>query len=229
MTDIRISPFELLFGDHPDEPLARIRAGAEEAGRDPASRDEFVLVKEVVELLHGLRPDEGLGEAVDALVAFVHTAYLYWRDGLRVLPVERAELAARIASRPEDPGAREASTVYVQLPPLVVWGTPVAGGPAEPLDGWFARREEDHLRVLAVFGLRPGREELVTVELEGPRPSAHLERADGTPLFAPRVAGGAAAELHAIDGEEELLELAWRLDPGERPGNPSSLSEVASA
>jgi hypothetical protein len=31
-------------------------------------------------------------------------------------------------------------------------------------------------------------------------------------LFAPRVAGGDAAQLYSVEGEEELLELAWRVD-----------------
>jgi hypothetical protein len=44
----------------------------------------------------------------------------------------------------------------------------------------------------------------------GPRPLA-LVRADGTELFAPTLTGGQAAGLFSITGEEELLELGWRI------------------
>jgi hypothetical protein len=47
------------------------------------------------------------------------------------------------------------------------------------------------------------------VEVGGARPNG-LARADGSALFAPTLAGGVAAGLHSITGEEELLELGWR-------------------
>ena len=39
-----------------------------------------------------------------------------------------------------------------------------------------------------------------------------LARADGSALFAPTLEGGEAAGLASIQGEEELLELAWRVE-----------------
>jgi hypothetical protein len=57
--------------------------------------------------------------------------------------------------------------------------------------------------------MRPEREGFSAVETAGPRP-LRLERADGTPLFSPVLAGGAAAGLYSIVGGEELLELGWR-------------------
>jgi hypothetical protein len=210
----RPTPFDLVFGEVASERFPSVRDGIVAAGRDMASRDEFLLVREVAELMRQIRPDEGLGEAVEALVAFVHTAFFYWHHGERLVEVERDVLGQTIAlgSRTATSEPSDTPTSYTQLPPLVVWGVPIAGGPTEPLDGWFLSRPGGVLTVLAVFGLRPGREAMTTVEITGPRPPASLARADGTPLFAPRVTGGAAAQLYSVEGEEELLELACRLE-----------------
>ena len=63
--------------------------------------------------------------------------------------------------------------------------------------------------MLGIFGLRPDRAGFSAVEAAGPRPGA-LDRADGTPLFSPVLAGGQAAGLYSLVGGEELLELGWR-------------------
>lgn len=207
----RPTPFDLVFGAAAGERFPVLRRGLEAAGVDARDRDAFALVREVAEFLRELRPDEGLGEAVDGLVGFVHAAYLYWLDGSATVAVSEERLAERLATPPggEVVGMGE-RTVYVQLPPLRVWGTPVAGAAPEPLDGWFARPSGERLSLLAIFGLHPGREGLTAAPAEGPRPGA-LRREDGSPLFAPRLEGGRAAGLFSVAGEEELLELAWRL------------------
>jgi hypothetical protein len=75
------------------------------------------------------------------------------------------------------------------------------------------------LRVLGVFGIHRDREGFSVVEAAGPRRSG-LARADGSRLFDPLLPGGRAAGLFSISGEEELLELGWRIhllaarDPG---------------
>jgi len=210
----RPTPFGLVFGEVASERFPSLRDGVAAAGRDVTRRDEFLLVREVAELLREIRPDEGLGEAVEALVAFVHTAFLYWHHGERLLVVPRDLLGQAIAleSRPVADAAPDLPTSYLQLPPLVVWGVPITGSPPEPLDGWFVSRPGGVLTMLAVFGLRPGRHALTTVEISGPRPLGTLARGDGTPLFAPRVTGGGAAQLYSVEGEEELLELGWRVE-----------------
>jgi hypothetical protein len=67
--------------------------------------------------------------------------------------------------------------------------------------------------VLGIFGLHPDRMGFSVVEVSGSRPVA-LVREDGTPLFAPVLAGGAAAGLYSLMGAEELLELGWRTSAG---------------
>jgi hypothetical protein len=103
--------------------------------------------------------------------------------------------------------------VYVQLPPLRVWGVATEGGPAEPLDGWFVTGGGGGLSLVAVFGIHPGREGFTVVTASG-RPPEALCRPDGTALFAPMLEGGATAGLASLAGPEELLELAWRVEAG---------------
>jgi hypothetical protein len=209
----RPTPFDLLFGPLAAARFPVLRKGLAAAGRDPRNRDAFLLVEEVAELLRELRPEEGLGKAVSALVGLVHAAYLFWADGERTISVAPEELDRALlpgadlgASRPGSPDSR-----YLQLPALRVWGVPSEGAAAEPLDGWFAIPQDGHLKVLAAFGLHPGRDGLTAVEVEGPRPE-NLVREDGTALFSPTLPGGSAAGLASLVGQEELLELAWRLE-----------------
>jgi hypothetical protein len=58
--------------------------------------------------------------------------------------------------------------------------------------------------------MHPEREGFSVVEATGSRPVA-LMRADGTELFSPTLTGGKAAGLYSIAGEEELLDLGWRI------------------
>jgi hypothetical protein len=230
MPAARPTPFDAVFGGVAEERFPPLRAALAALGRDPRDRDGFLLVREVVELLRELRPDEGLGAAVEALAGFVHHAYLFWMDGARVDAVSEQALGAvledrRTGGQADSSGAllgppdrlSAGPSSYVQLPPLRIWGTPLAGAPPEPLDGWFRSRHGDQLSVFAVFGLNPRRAGLTAVEAAGPRPGP-LDREDGSPLFAPRLEGGAAAGLHSVAGVEELLELAWRVEGGLLPG-----------
>jgi hypothetical protein len=239
----RPTPFDLVFGALAAGRFPALREALAAAGGDPRDRDAFLLVREAVELLHDLRPDEGLGPAVETLAALVHHAYLFWMDGARVGVVSEEGLETVMTERREggqaDGGGRvdrppdrltAFPSVYIQLPPLVVWGSPVTGAPPEPLDGWFLGPEPDRITVLAVFGLHPARPGLTAAEVAGPRPTG-LRREDGSPLFAPLLAGGRAAGLHSLAGGEELLELAWRVEAALLPSStiPSRGAAVASA
>jgi len=207
----RTSPFDLVFAGLAEERFPRISAALQTGGRDPADRDAFLMEREAVLLLRELRPDGGLGEGIDQLAALLHHAYLFWSAGQHVVTLDEEDLAevlgpAEGAESGDGPGA-----FYAGYPPRRVWAELMGGEPPEPLDGCFLHTAgPDDLRVLGVFGLRPERFGFSVVEASGPRPDT-LARPDGSQLFAPTLAGGAAAGLHSISGGEELLELGWRI------------------
>ena len=207
----RPTPFDLVFASSAETVFPRIRAALERGGHDAADRDAFLLVPEVVSLLHDLRPEEGLGEGMDQLVALVHHAYLLWSAGVLTLPLSADRLAALLdAPAPDSPSAAEPPRAYyAQLQDRQVWARVVDNLPAEPMDGCFVHSAGEELRGLGIFGIRPEREGFSAVETAGPRPLA-LERPDGTPLFSPVLTGGQAAGLFSLVGGEELLELGWR-------------------
>jgi hypothetical protein len=209
----RETPFPLVLGTIASERFPALRQAITAAGRDPRDRDAFLMVREVVELLRDLEPEDGLGEGIGTMAAFLHHAYLFWMDGesARVIDDATLESALREAEPDTAPDAFETSR-YVQLPPLRVWAAPVEGGPSEPLDGWFAHRSGSALSVLAIFGLHPGRAGFTAVEVAGP-PPGRLERDDGSEPFSGAMPGAERAGLASVVGAEELLELAWRLWP----------------
>ncbi|HJR33393.1 MAG TPA: hypothetical protein VJ817_00465 [Gemmatimonadales bacterium] len=212
-TTVRPTPFSLAFGDLAAARFPAIDQALTAAGTDPRDRDAFLLLREVSQLLRELRPDEGLGEGVEAFAALVHAAYLFHRGGEPIVTVDEETLRLLVS---EAPGPRAAppsprEPAYVQLPPLRVWGIAREGAPAEPLDGWFATGGKDGLSLVAVFGMHPGREGFTVVQASGTRPD-ELRRPDGTALFAPMLAGGMTAGLASLSGAEELLELAWRVE-----------------
>ncbi len=213
MTVERPTPFSLVFGGLAPERFPALRQAIAEAGRDPSDRDAFLLVREVNLLMQELRPDEGFGEEVQGLAALIHASYLFWLDGEQVVAIDDSLLARLLAARTDhrSAGTPRAAAAYVQLPSLRVWGLPVVGAAPEPLDGWFTTPRDGARSVVAVFGLHPGREGLTVAEVTGEAPRG-LVRTDGSTLFAPTLAGGEAAGLASIQGEEELLELAWRVE-----------------
>jgi hypothetical protein len=208
----RPTPFDLVFAGFAQDRFPRIRAALEAGTRDAADRDAFLIEREAVLLLHELRPEEGLGEGIDQLAALLHHAYLFWEAGLLSVAVGEDAVAGLLGeSPPASPDVADAPrSVYVELPERRVWAVLMEGEPPEPLEGCFVHAPSTEVvRVLGVFGLRPERMGFSVVETAGPRPPA-LARLDGTPLFAPAMAGGSAAGLHSLVGAEELLELGWR-------------------
>ena len=207
----RPTPFDLVFGDTAGRIFPDIKAALSQSGTEPRDRDAFLMVRAVVTLLRELRPEEGLGEAIDQLAALVHHAYLFWEAGEHTVELSQERLADLLAHPDRDAGTEPPPAYYVQAPERKVWAEVVPGQPPEPLDGCFVHSSPgaSSLRVLGVFGVHPEREGFSVVEASGPMPVA-LAREDGTALFAPVLPGGAAARLFSLVGEEELLDLGWR-------------------
>jgi hypothetical protein len=214
---MRLTPYDVAFGSDAETRFPEIRASLAAAGLDPHDADAFVLDRQVVTLLRELVPEEGIGEAIQQHVALLQHAYLYWDEGgwLFRLTKERARALLTESGRRPAAAAGPAAprAYYVQFPELLIWAELAPGEPHQPLDGAFVRPWPDGgLFVLAVFGMHPAQAGFSVVEADG-YPEEGLVRADGSPLFGPALAGGAAAGLYSIVGAEELLELAARTVP----------------
>ncbi len=207
----RPTPSDLVFTRTAETVFPTIRTALERGGHDPVDRDVFLLVPEVIALLHDLRPEDGIGEGMDQLVALVHHGYLLWDAGTLMLPMPAERVAAMLDAPPPPSPELNAPprAYYAQLLDRQVWACVIDERTAEPMDGCFVHASGDELRVLGIFGLRPDRDGFSAVETAGSRPRG-LERPDGTPLFSPVLAGGQAAGLYSLVGAEELLEIGWR-------------------
>jgi len=226
----RPDPFAIAFGPLVPDRFGAVRVALGEAAVDAFDRDAWTLSRAGAELLHELRPEEGLGEGMAELVALTHAGFLFWDQGERLLELSRSALDALIEEpRTAEPPAVGRSAYYVRLPGRRVWGEPVIGAPAEPLDGWFVVANDGWLSLTAIFGLLPGRPGFTVAHVAG-SPPGPLARADGSALFLPVLPGGQAAGLWSLVGQEELLELGWRIHyrilaaggpaPGEREASP---------
>lgn len=225
---MRSTPFDLVFGELAEARFPAVRAALEAGGWDARDRDAFLMLPDVVSLVRELRPEEGVGEAIDQLVALLHHAFLFWQAGAPTLTLG-LEATERLL-RPDGPAPEVASrevppAFYLQLAQRKVWARLFPEQPAEPMDGCFVdHTPEAALRVLGVFGIRPERIGFSVVEAEGPR--AALERENATPLFTPTLPGGADAGLFEVTGPEELVELGWRgRDAAAAAGSPAGIPE----
>ena len=206
----RPTPFDLAFDPLAEQRFPALKEELARDGRDPRDRDAFLVSPEAVQLIRDLRPTEGVGEAIDQLVAFVHHAYLFWDSGQLYTSVPAEQLEAFLGATPPVSDSEITSPFYVQLPERKVWGEVLQGEPHEPLDGAFVHHDPaGDLRVLGVFGMNRERDGFSVVEATGPR-ALNLARPDGSALCGPVMPGGDAAGLHSIAGGEELLELGWR-------------------
>jgi hypothetical protein len=207
----RPTPFDLVFSQIAERSFPEIKASIERVGYEPTDRDAFLMIPEVVTLLRELRPEEGIGEGMDQLVALLHHVYVLWDAGGVTLAVPDDRLGELLGSSSGTSAPIEPPRAYyAQFPQHQVWAEVLEGESHEPLDGCFVHSTAaDALRVLGVFGIRPERPGFSVVEAEGPR-APELRRPDASALFSPILPGGASAGLHSIAGGEELLELGWR-------------------
>jgi hypothetical protein len=211
-TRTRPTPFDLVFESAARTTFPAIRSALAASGQDPRDRDAFLMLRDVVELLRELRPEQGLGEGIDQLAALVHHGYLCWNAGGITVELSPDRLSNWLG---DPPRAHETGLDqpphYTQVPEHKIWAEVIPGQAHEPLDGFFqySATQPGVRRVLGVFGIHPERLGFTVVEVTGCRPPA-LTRLDGSGIFSPTLPGGAAAGLYSIVGEEELLELAWR-------------------
>jgi hypothetical protein len=209
----RPTPFDLVFAALADERFPAITESLAARGTDPHNRDAFLLDREAAGVLHELVPDEGAGEGITEHVALLHHAYLFWVHGRWAFSLATPRTRTLLAEPGSSPDSlTHPAEYFVQFPERLLWAELIPDEPHEPLDGIFVGRLGADWSVLGIFGLHPGRSGFTVASAAGPRAS-RLYRERGEPLFAPVLSGGAAAGLHSIVGQEELLELAARTAP----------------
>lgn len=205
----RVHPFNLVFDGIADERFPAIR----DVLGDAIDLDAFLVTHPAIELLHELRPDEGLGEAIDDFVRFVHAGYQFWVAGSTTVELDR-QATERLCVG-DWPSRRERTALpramYIQVAPRLIWAQLEDEAAFEPLDGWFALGEGEIRHVVGCFGVHPDRPGLSVMSVDE-QPAQHLRRNDATPLFSPTMPGGEAAGLHGISGPDELALLAERAD-----------------
>jgi hypothetical protein len=208
---VRITPFDLAFGPDAEPRFERIRASMAAGGRDHHDEDGFILDREVTAYLRELVPDEGVGDGVRQHLALLHQAYLYWAEGGWHVRLSTGRARSLLSNSVPDATPTDLPRAFfVQFPERLIWAELAPGEPHEPLDGLFVRPwPEGGFFVLGVFGLHRGRAGFSVALAEGYRPDPPV-RESGEPLFTPVMAGGAAAALASIVGEDELIELAAR-------------------
>ncbi len=213
----RPTPFDLVFDSLADDRFPAIRDALARSGRDPRDRNAFLMEKDSVSLIREVRPDDGVGEGMDQLVALVHHAYLFWAGDQRVRSIDRAGLDLMLSADLPADLTDDTLSWYLQLPERRVWAQALEDTAHEPLDGAFVHHAPDGaLRVLGVLGVHADRDGFTVVEATGRHPGVVRE---GSAPFSSVLPGGDAAGLYSIAGAPELIELGWRsqaLEPDPR-------------
>ncbi len=205
----RPTPFDLVFDPIADDRFPAIREALAGSGRDPRDRDAFLMEKASVSLVRELRPEDGIGDGMDQLVALVHHAYLFWAGGQRVRSIDRAGLDLMLATDLPPDLHDDALAWYLQLPERRMWAQALEDSAHEPLDGVFVHHSTGGaLRVLGVLGVHADRNGFTVVEAIGEH-TAGVTRTGSAP-FSSVLPGGEAAGLYSVAGPNELIELGWR-------------------
>ena len=206
----RPSPFDLVFDPIADDRFPAIRDALAGNGRDPRDRDAFLMEKASVSLVRELRPEDGLGDGMDQLVALVHHAYLFWAGGERVRSIDRAGLDLMLATDLPTDLHDDALAWYLQLPERRMWAQALEGSAHEPLDGIFVH----HSTGGSLAGARCSRGACGSRWLHRCGSDRGTRRRgatrEGSAPFSSVLPGGEAAGLYSIAGPGELIELGWR-------------------
>ena len=203
----RITPYELILESLEVDAFPAIRAEAEQRGKDPRRRDQFLLLGFVGASLKDIMPDDAPTDAIDEYGELLYQGFQFWSFGHRLYSIGEDVVKLLTADEYEmdDWILAAPPACYLQFPYQRLWARVAADAPFEPVDGCFVVVDETapapqsgaHLRAQLVLGVRPDR----------PGVSLVSYRTDLDPHTASRVAHapwreGSAAFANAIPGGE---------------------------
>lgn len=205
----RPTPMSVSFGDAAVETFREIKG---EAGDRSLTRAAFAQLSSVQRLIAGI--DAPSPEVLAEYMATLYVLFAHWTVGGRVIAVDRHALEPRLGTSPGDVPAVPDGACYLQFPERWCWTQVHPDQPHEPLDGIFAvgpattPHERDEITVLAVAGLRAGRDGFSQIAIFATPPELLAAQAlIRRPPLAPLMDGGERAGFRSIATHAELLHV----------------------
>ncbi len=207
----RLHPFELVFSDYAGTFFPEIRAEAPEGAMNLATVARLQSTQRLLRELGSSDLAEEDAGAVGEYLTLVFASYRYWEAEKPTLSIDKDKLIRAIQHPPRQGPAVHHDACYLQFPERWVWATIGEGQPHEPLDGMFVVSTRPHtgITVVAILGLRPGREGFSQISVTaGADAVAAASATMRDPPFAPVMEGGVAAGFKSVTSDGELLCLA---------------------
>ncbi len=208
---IRLHPFELVFSDYAGTFFPEIRAEAPKGAMNLAAMAGLQSTQRLLRELGSPDLAEKDAGAVGEYLALVFAAYRYWEAEEPTLSIDKDKLTRAIQHPPVQGFAVHHDACYLEFPERWFWATIGEGQPHEPLEGMFVVSTRPHtgITVVAILGLRPGREGFSQITVTaGADAVAAASATMRDPPFAPVMEGGVAAGFKSVTSDGELLYLA---------------------
>ena len=247
--DARLTPYELVFGgpDFGGRVFPALRDDALLLGLEPLEPDEFQRIPALAGILRDLVPPEATAEALEQYRALLFHAFNFWMAGEPVFLVESAVARYLVEASPTPTGwdlAIPASSVYLQLPANLFWGSITPESTPEPVDGFFVAsatgtdglgKPYRRIDILVVLGIRRDRAGFSIIPFStetGPGIAAAWAEAEGREGgrdFENVLPGGEINGLYSILTAVEVLKLIgrilWYIDVNPDEIHPESVPE----
>jgi hypothetical protein len=227
----RLTPYELVFAapDFPERVFPTLRDDAQLLGLDPLEPDEFQRIPSLAAVLRELVPPEATAEALEQYQSLLFHAFNFWRSGEPVYLVERAVARYLVEAAPTPAGwelTLPHSSLYIQLPSNLFWGSITPESTPEPVDGLFVTsalatdglgKPFRRLDLLVVLGIRRDRAGFSIIPFStetGPGIAAAWAEAagrEGGTDFENILPGGEIQGLYSILTAVEVLKLLGRV------------------
>ena len=222
----RITPYELILESLEVDAFPAIRAEAEQRGKDPRRRDQFLLLGFVGASLKDIMPDDAPTDAIDEYGELLYQGFQFWSFGHRLYSIGEDVVKLLTADEYEmdDWILAAPPACYLQFPYQRLWARVAVDAPFEPVDGCFVVVDETapapdagaHLRAQLVLGVRTDRPGVSLMSYRtdlDPNTVSKLARTpwrEGTVPFANAIPGGERKGYLTIATTSELEALVLR-------------------